>query len=53
MLGILRAEALPHIKAFLLKLGIMGCGRRPRWEIRGVFLSVEPSLKYQNNALIC
>jgi hypothetical protein len=33
--GILRAEALHHIKAVLLKLGIMGCGRRPRWGTRG------------------
>jgi hypothetical protein len=35
VLGILRAEALHHIKAVLWKLGIMGCGLRPRWVIRG------------------
>jgi hypothetical protein len=32
VLGILRAEALHHIKTVLLKLGIMGCGHWSRWE---------------------
>jgi hypothetical protein len=45
VLGILRAEALYHMKAVLLKLHIMGCGRRSCYVIRGVFPAEHPCIE--------